>query len=143
MDIMRLPTTLLERKTVLSVTAFIAIPIGLFILVAPQFFLESVKHAEPNDTANVMARTAGILLISIGLLDFLVRNSSDSPTMLAILAANLVLQIGIMPIDVIAYVTGAFSTLGSFVPNTIAHVILASGYAYQIRCMRRQTWHPI
>jgi hypothetical protein len=83
-----------------------------------------------------MARTVGVLLLAIGLLNFLVRRHGDSPTMRAILTVNLALQLGIMPIDPLAFLSGTYATLGSFVPNTILHVVLATGFAWQLRAPR-------
>lgn len=120
----------MTRKTFLTFTAVVAVGIGLFVLMAPSVLITAVKVAPPSDTANVMARTVGILLIAMGTLDFLVRGHDDSPTMKAVLVANAVLQIGILPIDPLAYATGVFTTLGSFVPNTILHVVLAGGFVY-------------
>ena len=51
--------------------------------------------------------------------------------------ANLILQLGILPLDPLAYAMGVFTTLGSFVPNTVLHVMLASGFAYYLAKMKR------
>jgi hypothetical protein len=128
----------MSRKTFLIITSFAALAIGLFALTSPGVLIESVKYAAPSETANVMARTVGILLVTVGVLDFLVRNDGDSPTMRSILVANLILQLGIMPIDPSAYACGVFKTLGSFVPNTILHVFLAGGFAYYLIKMKRE-----
>ncbi len=127
----------MSRKAFLTITAVIAFAIGCFALGLPSVLITDVKVAAPSETANVMARTVGILLITIGVLDFLVRDHDDSPTMRAILIANLILQFGIMPIDPSAYLSGVYRTLGSFVPNTILHVLLASGFIYQLMQMRK------
>jgi hypothetical protein len=122
----------MKRKTFLTITSVVAALIGVFALTSPKVLIESVKYAPPSETANVMARTVGILLISVGVLDFLVRDHEDSPTLRSILIANLVLQLGIMPIDPSAYASGVYGTLGSFVPNTILHVLLAAGFVYYL-----------
>lgn len=127
----------MSRKTFLTLVSFTAIAVGTFALLAPSVLIETVKVAAPSGSANVMARTTGILLVAMGLLDFLVRDHEDSPTMRAVLVANIVLQIGILPIDPLAYANGVFTGLGSFLPNTILHVVLASGFAYYLVKMRR------
>jgi hypothetical protein len=127
----------MTRKTLLTLTAVTALLVGFFALFAPGVLLEHVKYADPSAAANVMGRTVGIVLIAVGVLDFLVRDQPDSPAMRAILVANLVLQIAILPIDPIAYACGVFRTLGSFVPNTILHILLASGFAYHLARVRR------
>ncbi len=123
----------MTRTTLLTLTGVTAAAIGLLALVAPAVLIEIVKVAAPSAPANVMARTAGVLLISIGLLDLLVRRHGDSPTMRAILIVNLVLQLAILPIDPLAFAAGTFATLGSFLPNTILHVLLAAAFARELR----------
>ena len=129
----------MTRKTLLTITAITAIAVGALALLAPGVLIEKIKVADPSATANVMARTAGVLLVVIGLLNLLVRGHGDSPTMRAILTVNLVLQLGILPIDPLAFVSGTFTTLGSFMPNTILHVLLAAGFARQLRAARVTT----
>ncbi len=128
----------MTRKTFLTINALVALAVGLFALLAPNVLLTSVKVAQASESANVMARTVGILISSVGLLGLLVRSHPSSPTLRAVLVANLVLQIGILPIDPMAYASGTFTTLGSFLPNTILHLLLASGFAYFLVKMRRE-----
>jgi hypothetical protein len=84
-----------------------------------------------------MARTVGVLLLTIGALNFMVRDHEDSPTLRAVCIANLLLQLAIIPIDPLAYFNGVYTTLGAFVPNTVLHVGLACGFAYYLRRMPR------
>lgn len=128
----------MSRKTFLTVTSIIVLVIGVFALTAPSVLITSVKVAAPSETANVMTRTVGVLLITVGVLDFLVRDHADSPTLRSILIANLVLQIGIMPIDPSAYATGVYQTVGSFAPNTALHILLAGGFIYYLAKMKKR-----
>ncbi|MFK7987561.1 MAG: hypothetical protein AB8I08_16195 [Sandaracinaceae bacterium] len=118
----------MNRTTFLTAVAVVAGTIGLFALVLPDVLLVAVKHAEPNPAALVMTRTVGVLLITMGVLNALVRSHSNSPTLRAVLAANLVLQVAIAPIDPLAWLDGTFHTLGSFLPNTGLHIALAAGF---------------
>ena len=120
----------MSRKLFLTIASCVAFAVGFFSLLAPDVLLTSVKFATPNPAALIMARTVGVLLVTIGLLAFLVRGHEDSPTMAAVLKVNLFLQLCLIPIDPLAYLYGTFSTLGSFVPNTVLHVLLAVGFAY-------------
>ncbi len=128
----------MKRSTFLTIASAIALAVGLFAFCAPGVLIGRVKMAAPCDVANVMARTVGILLIATGVLAYLVRDHEDSPTLRAILIANLILQLGILPIDPLAYANGTYKTLGSFAPNTVIHVLLASGFAYYLLKMRPQ-----
>ena len=127
----------MQRKTFLTIVAFVATSIGVAALLVPAPFLREVKAAAPSETANVMARTVGILLVFVGILNFLVRDHEDSPTLRAVCVANLFLQIGIMPIDPLAYFNGVYKSLGAFVPNTVLHVVLAAGFAFFLAQMGR------
>lgn len=126
-------TQIPSRKTLLTLTAVTAIAVGTLALLAPGILIEKIKVAAPSATADVMARTAGVLLVTIGLLNFLVRGHGDSPTMRAILLVNLILQVPILPIDPLAFLSGTFTTLGSFMPNTILHLLLAVGFVRQLK----------
>jgi len=127
----------MHRKTFLTIVALVATSIGGVALLIPGPFLREVKAAAPSDTANVMARTVGILLVTVGVLNFLVRDHEDSPTLRAVCIANLFLQVGIMPIDPLAYFNGVYKSLGAFVPNTALHLVLAAGFVfYLVRMLR-------
>lgn len=127
----------MSRKTFLTIASLIALAIGALALLAPVLLLGTLKAAVPNAAAIVMARTAGVLLLSVGLLGYLVRDHGDSPTMEAILKANLFLQLCLLPVDPFAYLNGTYATLASFVPNTVIHILLAAGFVYYLLDMRR------
>jgi hypothetical protein len=118
----------MSRKTFLTIAALIALTIGGLGAIAPDVLLSQVKMAVPNPAALVMCRTCGILLLFAGLLAWLVRGHADSPTLAAVLKANVVLQLMIIPIDPLAYLDGTFRTWVSFVPNTLVHLFLVSGF---------------
>jgi hypothetical protein len=126
----------MSRAAFLTFTSVVALSVGLFALLAPSVLLGEVKHAAPSAAAEVMARTVGVLLVTVGALSFWVRRHAPSPTLRAVLGANLLLQLLILPIDPMAWHSGAFHTLGSFLPNTALHVLLASGFAYHLWRMR-------
>ena len=127
----------MTRKTFLTIAATIPILIGAFALLAPSVLLETAKGAAPSDAAEVMARTVGVLLLAIGALTFAVRGHESSPTLRAILIADLAIQLALLPIDPIAYASGVFHGLGSFVPNTIVHLALAYGLVHYLVRMDR------
>lgn len=122
----------MNRKKFLLITSLVALLIGFFALIFPNLLLTQAKMALPSEAANVMARTTGVLLITVGVLNFLIRNDEDSPTIRSILIADLILQLSLLPIDPLAYKAGIFHTWSSFLPNTILHLILAGGFAYYL-----------
>ncbi len=70
----------MTRKTVLTIAATVALAIGLIAALVPGFLLHGLKAAVPDPAALVMARTAGVLLIAVGIQTLLVRRHPDSPT---------------------------------------------------------------
>lgn len=129
----------MNRSLFLILGAAVAAAIGLLALVAPHTLLTELKYAQSNPAAEVMARTIGVLLLSVALVNFLVRKHPDSPTLKAILIGDLFLQLAILPIDPWAFYNGTFNTLASFIPNTIIHILLASGFIYYLATMKPET----
>ena len=120
----------MSQKQFLTLAAFIACTIGAIALFSPVFLLVDMKAATASGAAVTMARTAGAFLLSIGLLNFMVRADKASPTMASILLANALLQMFILPIDPIAYLTGVYGDAMSFIPNTILHIALLYGFIH-------------
>ena len=119
----------MSRKTFLTVASIIAICVGIFALSMPAALLES-KGVAGNAGTNVWVRETGLLLISIGIMVFLVRGHANSPTLRAFLAGNAILQIGLLPIEIAAYAQGVITEAPGIMPNSILHVLLAGGFAY-------------
>lgn len=120
-------------KFFLTFVAAGALAIGSVAAFAPEFLLAEVKQVAPEPVALVMARTVGVLLLTVGALNAMVRTHRWSPTLRAVLVADLLLQVLIVPIDPLAFLSGTFQTLGSFLPNTLLHVVVASGCVYYLR----------
>lgn len=129
----------MSRSLFLTLGAAVAAAIGLLALTAPNVLLTQLKFAQSNPAAEVMARTVGVLLLSVALVNFLVRKHPDSPTLKAILIGDLFLQLAILPIDPWAFYNGTFNTLASFIPNTIIHILLAAGFIYYLATMEPET----
>jgi hypothetical protein len=125
----------MTRTTFLTLSGLIALTIGVIATLAPAFLLTVMKGAESTPVAIVMARTTGVCLLVVGALNLLVRNHPPSPTLRAILIANAALQLLLLPIDPSAWASGAFTTLGSFLPNLILHSALFVGFLLCLRHM--------
>jgi hypothetical protein len=97
----------MTRTAFLTLAGLIALTIGLIAAAAPAFLLTVMKGAIATPAAEVMAR------------------------------ANAALQAMPLPIDPLAYATGAFSTLGSFLPNLLMHSTLCLGFLLCLRQMPR------
>jgi hypothetical protein len=120
----------MSRQIFMTLAAIVACTIGAIALFFPATLLVDMKYATVSDTGLVMARTAGVFLFSFGVLNFLVRDDADSPTMAKVLISNVVLQLLILPVDPLAYVYGVYGSVMSFVPNTILHIALISGFVF-------------
>lgn len=120
----------MARSTFLTLASLTAFLIGLIAGLMPEFLLIHLKFAQVNPEGIVMARTVGAVLISLGVLFFLVRNQPDSATLRSILIGGIILQIIILPIDPIAYLNGTYKSVVSFIPNTILHLVLLFGFSY-------------
>lgn len=125
----------MKRKTFLVGASFIALAVGTFALIFPDVLLES-KGVAANGAANVWVREVGVLLIAVGIIAFLVRGHDDSQTLKTFFIGNIVLQLGLIPIEPIAYVNGIITKLSGIMPNTILHALLAGGFAYYMVKMK-------
>lgn len=120
----------MKRSTYLLLAGIIALSIGTFALFAPVTLLAS--KGVVSVAANVWIQEVGALLIAIGMLAAMVRHHEDSPTLKAILISNVVIQIGLLSIEALAYHDGIITRLSGIVPNLILHICLASGLIYYI-----------
>jgi hypothetical protein len=118
----------LRRSTFLTLSSAVALAVGTFAMAAPQALLESKGVALPNEGATIWVRELGVTIFALGLMMFLVRNHADSPTLAAIFVVNAVVQLGLLPIEVVAYHRGVITRLSGIVPNSVLHIVLASGF---------------
>ena len=124
----------MNRSVFLTLASFIALGVGVLASASPAMLLES-KGVAPRAAAEGWVRQVGVILVAIGMAAFAIRRHPDSPTLRAFLWANAVLQIGLLPIEVVAYSQGVITRLAGIVPNTVLHAVLAAGFAwYAARC---------
>jgi hypothetical protein len=124
----------LHRTTFLTLSSVVALAIGTFAFVAPEALLESKGVTIPNSAAALWVREVGLLIFALGLIMFLVRRHPDSPTLRAVLLGNAVVQIGLFPIEIVAYRHDVITLMSGIVPNSVVHALLAVGFlAYALR----------
>ncbi|MEN9983027.1 MAG: hypothetical protein RJB10_1074 [Pseudomonadota bacterium] len=119
----------MNRKTFLTISSLIALGVGLFALCAPALLLQS-KGVDVNAGTTIWVREVGVMLIAVGITVFMVRNHVDSPTLKAVLLGNVVVQLGLLVIEPLAYSAGIITKLAGIAPNTMIHVLLAFGFCY-------------
>lgn len=120
----------MKRSTFLTLASTIALTIGAFSLLAPALLLDS--KGVSSKLALIWTREVGVLLFAIGLILFMVREHEDSSTLRAVMIGSTVIQIGLLPIEMIAYREGLITRISGIIPNTIVHIFLASGFCYYI-----------
>lgn len=126
----------LSRSQFLTFSSAIALAVGFMALAFPHALLAGKGVASPNDAAAVWVREVGVTILALGLMMFLVRKHSDSPTLRAFLFGNALIQLGLLPIEIHAYRQQVITQLSGIVPNSVLHVVLASGFSIFAARMR-------
>lgn len=124
-----------KDSTLLTLNACVALVVGALALCWPGTLLLEVKGAAAEPSALAMARTVGVLLVSLSLLSAMARTWTHGETKRGLFLAMATVHLGLLPLDPWAYATGAFTGLGSFVPNSVLHVGL--GVAFVLAALRQ------
>jgi hypothetical protein len=127
----------MTRKAFLTSVGTIALAIGVFALTWPAALLAS-KGVAPNPVAKVWVREVGVLILASGVLTLLVRKHPDSPTLRAFLFSSALVHAGLLPIEIAAWTTGVLPGLGPILPNSVQHVVVATGFLYYALRARRE-----
>lgn len=127
----------MRRKTFLTLTACIALGVGLFALTLPAALLAS-KGVAPSLAAEVWVREVGALLVPLGVMSLLMRGEPDSGAMRAFLLGNMLVHLGLLPIEALAFARGVITRLDGIAPNTALHVVMAAGFAHFALRARRE-----
>lgn len=117
----------MTRTTFLTLAAVIALAVGAFALLLPAALL-ATKGVSPTPSTLVWVREVGVLLLVVGVTALLVRSHPDSPTLRAFLLGNALLQLGLLPIELIAWSQGVIPRFSGIAPNSAVHVLLAAGF---------------
>lgn len=117
----------MTAKHMLAVGSAIAFLLGAFMIFATTKFLEPLGLSSDPKVA-LLGQAQGVLLLSIGLMNWMVRRSDDWAALQAVLAGNLLAQV----ISIVINLRGYFAGL---VPQAVVgqvglHVLLGLGYAY-------------
>ena len=120
------------RVIFLSVVAVIALSIGAVALLFPAQLLAS-KGVLMNDGTILWMREVGALLVCIGVIIALVRKHEDSPTLQALMFGNLLIQLGLLVLEVVGYQRGIITELSGVLPNSILHLCLIVGFGYFLK----------
>jgi hypothetical protein len=119
----------MSRRIFLTIASIIAFSVGLFAILFPTPLLES-KGVEPFVSTLVWTRETGLLLLTIGIIAFSIRKHETSETLKTFLFGNIIIQIGLFVIELLAYFNGVITKLSGIIPNLTLHILLAIGFIH-------------
>ena len=117
----------MNRQLFLTLSAVVALAVAVLALGFPGSLLTG-KGVEPTPALLVWVREVGALILAAGVTSFLVREAPDSVAMRGVLLGNALLHIALLPIELIAFGQGVIRNPVGVVPNSLVHIVLASGY---------------
>ena len=124
---------MVSRYWFLTLASLVAFGVGGAALVVPEAMLVA-KGIAGNAAAQVWVREVGALLLAVGFIGWCVRSHGASATLRVLLLGNALLQMALLPIEIVAYVQGVIPVLMGIVPNTVLHAVLAAGFV--VHCAR-------
>jgi hypothetical protein len=119
----------MNRQTFLTVASSVALIVGGIATFYPSLLLIG-KGVFPGDSVKVWMTEVGILLIALGVVNFLIRKHPASPTLFALFLGNVLIQLGLLAVEVLAYTEGTITKIYGILPNGIIHVLLSTGFIY-------------
>ncbi|MBL8952375.1 MAG: hypothetical protein JNK82_16465 [Myxococcaceae bacterium] len=125
-------------KTFLTVVGLIALTVGSVALLSPLGLLAS-KGATPSPATVVWVREVGINIIALGVMSLSMRTHAPSPTLRAFFAGNAVVQLGLLPIEILAWRDGTLTQVSGIVPNSVLHAVL--GTTFVVLALRMRPLH--
>ena len=117
------------RKRFLSFATLVALGVGTVATLFPAALLES-KGVVPTAATCLWMREVGVMLVAMGVIFVRVRTQPDSPTLRALMAGNLLIQLGLLGVEVAGYADGVITLLSGILPNAVLHVVLALGFGW-------------
>lgn len=128
----------MSRQFFLTIASIIAFSVGLFAILFPSTLLES-KGVEPLAGTLVWTRETGLLLLTIGIIAFSIRKHETSETLKVFLWGNVIIQIGLFAIELLAYFSGIITKFSGIIPNLILHILLAIGFIHFWATLKSKT----
>ena len=119
----------MTRELFLTSSSIVALLVGSCAVVIPSKFLAS-KGVTVTPAVVVWMREVGVLIFAAGVMGFLARSEPDSRMMRAFLVGNGLMQLGLLPIELIALKRGVITRLSGVVPNSVLHAVLATGFFF-------------
>lgn len=117
----------MKRSTFLSAAALIGIVFGLGMLIMPEqaFAMYAITL---DGGSRAIAQSLGALVLSVGIMNWIVRNAEDSVALRAVLYGNLAIHALTLVTDILAVTSGAINEQGWI--SVGLHVVLGGGFGY-------------
>jgi len=119
----------MKRQTFLTLASIVALTVGSIATFYPSLLLLG-KGVFPGNEVKVWMTEVGILLITLGIINFLIRKHPSSPTLFVLFLGNILIQLGLLSVEVMAFAEGTITKISGIVPNGIIHVFLSIGFIY-------------
>lgn len=120
----------MRRSIFLVLTAIVAFLFGGMMLIAPEKASDTFGLAF-NPETGIVFRWLGVMVVCSGILNFIVRNDSDSSTLRAILIFAGAFHALSLLIDFIGIGQGVLKT-GNMIPGIIIHTLVAVGSVFYL-----------
>lgn len=124
----------MRTKPLLVASAVLALLFGLGLTLAPDAMM-SQFGLTPDAAGRVLSRDLGVVLVAVGVMDWLARNAQPGPALSAILWANLLVQGLETVVDTIHIATKQIAVAG--VGGVALHVILGALFAWALAAQRK------
>ena len=115
----------MKRSTFLLIAAIIATLIGGMSLFSPGKMAEGFG-VTPTPMIIFLARELGVLNLCLGVLNFLVRNDTDSKTLKAIFIFNFAYHLIMVPVNLFGISQGIFTFAQAILP-LVFHFLMGIG----------------
>ena len=121
----------MKRSIFLLITAAFAALFGGMMFFLPATVIEEFG-TEPTLFSTFLMREMGLVILCSSVMNFLVRNDSDSNALKAILIFNMVYHLAMIPIVFMGVSQGIF-TIYKAIPGLAAHLFIGVGSLIYLR----------
>ena len=115
----------MKRSIFLLLTAIIAAIFGCMMLFVPDKAAEGFGLIS-NPVTTMFFHLLGGMILSAGILNFMVRNDKDSTTLKAILIFNIIFHVLGMGSDILATTSGVIE-FSKIIPGYVVHIFVGVG----------------
>ena len=123
----------MSRPIFFLVISLVGLVFAGFMLLTPAGFAQNAGLSGSAETA-FLFRALGAMILSVTLLNFMVRNHPASPTLAAVLWMNIAVHVLAGAVDLVGEAQGLV-TFAHSAPGLAVHVLIAAGAYFYVRRM--------